>query len=61
MSTRDQFYKFLYIKENTNKKYPVYRPRIKKFYPNAQLVLDGKKKDIAVSYTHLTLPTKRIV
>jgi len=35
-------------KENTNKKYPVYRPRIKKFYPNAQLVLDGKKKDIEV-------------
>jgi hypothetical protein len=35
-------------KENTNKKYPVYRPRIKKFYPNAQVVLDGKKKDIEV-------------
>jgi len=33
-------------KENTNKKYPVYRPRIKRFYPNAQVVLDGKEKDI---------------
>jgi len=31
-------------KEKTNKKYTVYRPRIKKFYPNAQVVLDGKEK-----------------
>jgi len=33
-------------KENTNKKYPVYRLRIKRFYPNAQVVLNEKEKGI---------------
>lgn len=33
-------------KEKVSEKYPVYRPRIKRFYPNAQVVLDGKEKDI---------------
>lgn len=35
-------------KEKIRGRYPVYRPRIKRFYPNAQLVLDGKEKEIEV-------------
>ena len=43
------------------KKYMLLRRRVLKVYPYAQLASERFTTLKAVSYTHLTLPTKRIV